>query len=209
MLARLVLGKKLREVDSEHAIKRIDRVIENAVLRWRRSGLGFLHPREALQKFSLTDLCVVREQATTVLPIVEDGEPLLPSCSSELDSWRPLETALVIVRAGYTFLLFKLQVYYCVIDTHHNSILRNSPALASYATVSTGSSGLLLRTLFFAEAKQFILNYGNSGTQLTSSHPANQIDLTFVALDAKNTESQSADSGVPEAEARRVLAVQE
>jgi hypothetical protein len=186
-LSRYILIYK-DQLDLSHptTMAHIDSAIAEAVSDWKSIGAGVLSPGEVLKRLPelAEDLCVVKEEG----PLYDDtGHLIVPGLAESLYSWTDVHsgsTTCVIVRGGYTFLLFRLKANYYVIDTHANSIERHAGKLSDYVQLETAATGLLLSTLFFEEAVSFVKNYNctvtrDESSQLTSS---NQIDLTILAL---------------------------
>lgn len=177
--------------DSIIVMRNVDIILCEAVTEWHKIGAGFLYPSETLAKLPklAQQLRVVSEVAANVgEPMLdEQGHVIVDSVDSVLRDWDGRyshTTTCAIVRGGYTFLLFKLQANYYIIDTHANSIGRHAAKLSGYAVVESDSTGLLLRTLLIADILRFVQEYNPLDTQDRSDqlYSSNQVDLTFIGL---------------------------
>ena len=191
-LARYILTFHA-QLDLQHptTLQHFDSAIAEGAALWRSAGAGFLRPDEALARVPELggELRVVEELAVHADGPVHDdtGALVVPGLAETLGAWNrqhSRSSVCAVVRGGYTFLLFKVKAEYGIIDTHANSIGRHAHKLSAYALVESGSTGLLLRTLFFAEAVAFIKSYQappsrDESRQLSS---ASQVDLTYLAL---------------------------
>lgn len=181
------------QIDFEQptVMQHVDSILAEAVSDWSQAGAGFLYPSEALKCIPElgADLCVVEEVAANVgEPLLDDeGHVIVPDIEEVLRKWDSTlsrTTTCAIVRAGYTFLLFKVNANYYIIDTHANSIERHAYKLSDHAIVDSDSTGLLLRTLFITDILKFVREYNPLDTEDRSNqlYSSNQIDVTFIGL---------------------------
>ena len=94
------------------------------------------------------------------------------------------DTTCAVVREAYTFLVFRVGGLFYIIDTHHGSILRHAGKLPDYVQTEEGSTGLILRTIFFKDIINYIENYMPLDTKDRSAFnsASTQIDLTYLGL---------------------------